>query len=246
MLLRRGAILSVACAIAAWPACAEAAPVDFAHGTIDNQFTTAKANAPTGANFTGSYHAAGDPSGDPPYMRRMTFYPPPGLRRDTSVPDRCTASDIQLQLQGSSACPAGSLLGSGTARGKFMGQESTLDVDQFNAENEVVMFIHSPMIATVGRGKIAPDGSVAFESPTCYPALVTCPADTTLQLGSSMPMKPYLRGGRSYLTTPPKCPKRGYWESPVRFWWADGSGETVVTKQPCTRPKPKKRKRRAR
>ena len=110
------------------------------------------------------------------------------------------------------------------------------------------MLAHTPFIYTVSRGRFGDDGSITFESPTCYPALVTCPTDTALQTGSSVSAPPYVRDGRAYSTTPAKCPKSGFWSSPVRVWWADGSGETVVTKQPCTRPvkKKKKSKRRGR
>ena len=234
-------MLAGAIAVAA-PAPAAAEPVSGPHQTIDHQYTTTQPGTPTGFHFTGTYHAANDPSGDPPYMRRMTFYPPAGFRYDTTVPARCTASDLELQLRGAAACPEGSKLASGTARGKFMGSETTLEVNQFNNEGGTVMVIRSPLVATVSRGRFGPDGSVTYESPTCYPALVTCPTDNALQMGSDVSGPPYVRDGRAYATTPPKCPKSGAWQSPVRFWWADGSGETVVTKQPCTRPSTKKKK----
>jgi hypothetical protein len=232
-MLRRGILPLLAAVLAALPGSAAAEPVSGPHGTIDHQFTTTEPNAPTGFRFDGTYHAANDPSADPPYMRRMTFYPPPGMRYDTSVPERCTASDLQLQLQGADACPAGSRLGGGTARGKFMGSETTLEIDLFNNAGEQVMLAHSPIVITVSRGKFGRDGSITFASPTCYPALVTCPTDNALQMGSSVSAPPYTRAGRSYTTTPPDCPASGYWEGPIRFWWADGSGETLVTRQPC-------------
>jgi hypothetical protein len=245
-MLRRGAILALGCVAAALPATAAAEPVTFAHGTIDSRYTTTQPGAPTGFDYTGDYHAAGDPSGDPPYMRRMTSYPPPGYRYDTSVPERCTASDLQLQLEGPSACPEGSRLGRGTARGKFMGEETQLEIDLFNNAGEQVMLVHTPLLMTVSRGKIAPDNSITFASPTCYPALVTCPADTALQMGSKVSSPPYVRDGRAYTSTPAKCPKAGHWQTLVRFWWADGTDDSVVTKQPCTRPAAKKKSKRRR
>lgn len=226
--------------IAMWPAAAAAEPVTFAHGTIDQQWTTTQPGAPTGSHYTGTYHAAGDPAGDPPYMRRMTFYPHAGTRYDTSVPGRCTATDAELGLRGPSACPEDSRLGRGTGRAKAMGSETTVDIDVFNNTDEVVMVISSPGIFTVSRGKISPRQSVTFESPTCYPSvnLAGCPVDNALQLGSDVTMPAYVRDGRSYLTTPPTCPESGYWEAPIRFWWADGSKDTAVTRQPCTQPAP--------
>jgi hypothetical protein len=44
-----------------------------------------------------------------------------------------------------------------------------------------------------------------------------------------------LRGGvrRNYVTTPPHCPKRGYWITAVRFVYGDGTGQTVKRRNPC-------------
>lgn len=241
---RRGAGLSVLmfllASAVAWPTLALADPVSGPHETVDSQFTTTLPSTPTGSHFTGSYHAAGNPSGDPPYMRRMLFYNPAGLRIDTSVPDRCTASDLALATMGASACPAGSRIGGGTATALFMGQKTTLAADVLNNEDEQIIIVRSPFVASVSRGRINPDGSIGFASPTCFPALPqpACP-DDVLQLGSDISMPTFTRtiGGvvRSYLTTPPECPASGDWETPIRFWWADGSGETVITRQPCAR-----------
>jgi hypothetical protein len=223
-------------ALGAWPVCAGAEPVSGPHGTIEMTGTTTQPGAPTGTSYTGTYHAAGDPNGDPPYMRGMTFYPHPGSRYDTSVPGRCTASDAQISLQGPAACPSDSRLGGGTAQGKFMGQTSTVNISMFNNTAEVILIIATPGVYTISRGKLAADQSLTFESPTCFPSvnLAGCPVDNALQLGSHMVVPPYVRDGRAYLTTPPTCPASGYWENPIAFWWADGSRETMVTKLPCS------------
>ena len=225
-------------AIAAWPATATATaePVSFAHGTLDQQWTTTQPGASTGSHYTGTYHAAGDPSGDPPYMRRMTFYPPAGTRYDTSVPGRCTASDAELALRGPTACPEASRIGGGTGTAKAMGESNTLPIHVFNNTDEVVMVIESPGVFTVSRGQIGPDGSTQFDSPTCYPSVnvAGCPVDNALQTGSDVTMSSIERNGRAYLTTPPTCPETGYWESLMRFWWADGSEDAVPLRHPCT------------
>ncbi len=66
-----------------------------------------------------------------------------------------------------------------------------------------------------------------------------CVTDHVLQLGSSSFIPPYKResGGEigSYATTPAECPARGYWTSALHFWWADGSEDHVVMRQPCSR-----------
>jgi hypothetical protein len=220
-----------------------AQPVSGPHETIDSRLTTTQPDAASGFSFTGTYHAADDPSGPPPYMRRMVSYNPPGLRFDTSVPQRCSASDIVLQVRGAAACPAGSRLGGGTTETSFLGRfPSTIAVDFFNNTDEQIILVRSPVLATVARGHIHPDGSVEFASPTCFPSVqpVGCPIDDVLQLKSSLTVPPYTTtvGGvvRSYMITPPTCPAAGHWETPIRLWWADGSVDTVVTEQPCTPP----------
>jgi len=235
-LLQRSVVVASA-GLLSLAAAATADPVSFRHGTIDQQFTTTQPGAPSGLSFTGSYHAAGDPQGDPPYMRKQLTYPPPGTRYDTSVPDRCTASDLQLETQGPSACPAGSQLGKGTSSGRVGGAfTGTLDTYLLNNTNEQIVVGQTPLLWTVARGHIRPDGSIQFEFPTCFPSEAGCPVDDVLQLGSTMNVPAYVKGSRSYLTTPPTCPASGHWETPISYWWADGTKDTAVTAQPCASP----------
>jgi hypothetical protein len=223
-------------ALGAWPACAGAERVSGPHGTVEMTGTTTQPGTPTGTTFTGTYHAAGDPSGDPPYMRRMKFIAHPGSRYDTSVPGQCKASDAEISLQGPAACPADSRLGAGSATGKFMGRTSSPDMAMFNNTDEVILIISTPGVYSISRGKIAADQSLTFEPPTCFPNVnvAGCPVDNALQLGSHMVLDPYVRDGRGYLTTPPTCPESGYWENGMEFWWADGSHETMVMRLPCS------------
>jgi hypothetical protein len=173
-------------------------------------------------------------------MRRMTSYLPLGLRYDTSVPERCSASDAELEVLGSAACPAGSRVGGGTTTIAFLGRfPTTMSLDVFNNTNEQIMLIHSVGLSSVARGRIFPDGSIEYAGPTCFPSVppAGCPVDNVLQLSSSVTVPPYTRTVNgvvgSYITTPPVCPPAGAWENPVRFWWADGSVDTVVIHEPC-------------
>jgi hypothetical protein len=228
-------LLQAACWLAA--SAVLAAPATGPRETVEQTYTTTQPNTPTGVSFTGSYHAAGDSSKPPPYMRKMTFFSPPGLRYDTSVPERCGATDIELAVRGAAACPANSRLGGGTSETSFLGRfPSTVDIDVFNNTDEQIMLARSPGISMVARGHIGPDGSIEYASPTCFPTVepAGCPVDDALQLGSSITIPPYVRPSGSYITTPTTCPESGRWETPIGFWWADGSVDTVVTEQPCT------------
>lgn len=238
-----GLAITVMVACAAAPPTAVATPVSGPHETVDNRLTTTQPNAPSGFSFDGTYHAAGAPSAPPPYMRKMIFYNPDGARYDTTVPERCSASDVDLETRGAAACPAGSRLGGGMTTAAFLGRlPTTVSVDVFNAADAQIMLVHSPEVMTVARGRILPDGSVQYASPTCWPYAqqLGCPVDDVLQLKSSVVVPPYTKvvngALRSYITTPPTCPPSGHWSGPVRLWWADGSVDTVVVDEPCTSP----------
>jgi hypothetical protein len=47
-------------------------------------------------------------------------------------------------------------------------------------------------------------------------------------------MPAYTNAKGSYATTPPACPAEGYWTTTVRFWWADGTSDTVAPHEPCS------------
>ena len=232
---------------ALWAPAAAAKPGYGPREMVDQSFTAARPNTPTGMGFKGVYHASGNPRGNPPYMRRMVFYPPHGMRYDTTVPARCTAPDPVLEVMGPSACPAASRIGGGTTQGIFYEPiahsfvfdrfKHTLDI--MNAANEQIILVKAEGYAVV-RGRFHPDGSIEFAGPTCFPEPPTgCTDDYVLQTGSSTFMPVYTRtsGGRvrSYATTPPKCPARGYWKTTIRFWWANGAVDKVASKEPCKR-----------
>src|SRR5215212_10692979 len=65
-------------ALGAWPAVAGAATASSPHADVEMTGTTTQPGTPVGTTFTATYHAAGDPNGDPPYMRRMTWLAHPG------------------------------------------------------------------------------------------------------------------------------------------------------------------------
>jgi hypothetical protein len=217
---------------------------------VDQPFTTTRPSSPTGMGYTGIYHAAGNRRGNPPFLRRMAFYPPRGMRLDTSVPARCSASDVELQLRGPDACPAGSRLGGGKVAGLFfmpLAHSIVFDhyhhtMDIMNAANEQIILVKSEGF-TVVRGRIRSDGAIDFNLPTCFPAPPTggCVDDYIMQLRSSTFLPRYTRTSRGrvrgYATTPAMCPAAGLWRATVRFWWANGAVDNVVTKEPCRPPR---------
>ncbi|MEA2376052.1 MAG: hypothetical protein QOD53_2515, partial [Thermoleophilaceae bacterium] len=168
---------------------------------------------------------------------------------------RCTASDLELEARGPDACPAGSRIGGGSVEGLFeepVGHDFLVDhykhtADVMNGAGQQIVLIKSEGY-TVVRGRFRPDGSIEFVPTTCFPAPPAggCADDYIRQLKASSLTPAYTRtsGGRvrSYATTPPRCPARRYWRMGVRFWWSDGSVDSLVNKEPCTRPRKRHRR----
>jgi hypothetical protein len=250
--VRGGLLVALVLGLLAFAAAAAVAqPASGPREAVDQSFSTMRPDSPTGITYTGSYHAAGNAQGDPPYLRRLVFHPPSGTRFDTSVPARCTATDAQLAVMGPEACPPGSRLGSGTAEGLFfvpVTHSFVLDHFQHNSQvlnnaDEQILLIQSEGF-TVVRGRIRSDGSSEFNPPTCFPAPPAgqqCADDYILQLKSSTVIPPYTRTTagrvRSYVTTPPTCPAVGHWQTTIQYLWSDGSADSVVSDQPCTTSK---------
>jgi hypothetical protein len=241
----RGVIAVAGAAFALLPASAAALPGHGPREDIDQSFTSTKPGTPTGASWKGTYHAAGNKRGTPPYMLKMIFYPPKGMRYDTNVPAKCTAPDAVLQVMGPNACPPGSLIARGSTQGIFYQPIGhAFEFDRFdhkiyvmNNTNEQIILVEAEGYAVV-RGKVRPDGSQVFVNPTCFPEPPTgCVDDYVLQTGSASKLARYTRAVngavKSYATTPQACPRSGYWRSVVKFWWKGGAVDSVVTKQPC-------------
>jgi hypothetical protein len=243
----RGAIAASCALFAVLPAGAAALPGHGPREDIDQRFSTTRPNSPAGVSYKGAYHAAGDRKANPPYLEKMIFYPPKGLRYDTSVPAKCTAPDVALQALGKAACPAASQIGTGRAQGIFyepVAQSFIFDrydhtMDVLNNTNEQILLVNAEGSA-VERGRIRPDSSIVFTPQTCFPEPPTgCVNDYILQLKAASTIARYTRAvngrTRSYVTTPPRCPARGYWRSVVKFWWKGGAVDSVAMKQPCRR-----------
>jgi len=240
--------LAVAAGLSAlFAASAAAEPASWSRGTIDQTFSTTSPGTLTGLGFSGRYHATDDPEANPPFMEKMVFHPPAGMRYDTSVPEQCTANDFELSMRGPAACPEGSIIGHGTTEGVFFipftQQNATLH-DYFhnvyiaNNANEQIILVQAEGYAVV-RGRFLEDGSIEFASPTCFPTPPTgCLDDHILQTASETAIPEYTKvvdsESRSYATTPPSCPASGSWESRVVFTWRDGAVDDVVTRQPCS------------
>lgn len=227
------AVLAVAAALAAPSAIAQS---EGSYQTAKLRFTTAQPGAPSGLVFRVDYRDPADPEAKPPAVRMVTERLAAGAAFDTSMPEACTAPDPELMLLGTSACPAGSIVGDGLIvldtgmpqPGRFVSSS----VDFLNNDDELIFLNHVAATETprvVTRAKVRDRTRVSMA-----PFLPGTPPDGAA-VDTVFARDFVIQGpdGDAYVTTPPTCPRRGYWVNRARFAYADGVEQAVATKNRC-------------
>jgi len=175
-----------------------------------------------------------DPAAKPPAVRRVVLRLASGARFDTSAPELCTASDAELMLLGESACRPGSKVGQGVVTvdtgipgpGRFV----TADVDFFNNTDQLILLstVRGTSARTVIRAQVGSNETV-----TDVAMLPGTPPDGGAIDTVHVQLLRLVRGGRAYVTTPPRCPPSQRWINQVSFTYADGVTQTVDSPSPC-------------
>lgn len=218
---------------------AAALPAVGERATIDVSYTTGTPGAAAGLAYRFQVHGE-----DPQALRRLVLRLPEGSVVDTSVPERCTASDEELRLRGDAACPSGSFLGVGTAELIVVGVgRQRFTQAAFNAADEQFQTVkQGDRVNAVVRGTLR-DGELDATIPTCVTGgspPERCPSDQARLLTSGLELPPFVKDGRSYLTMPPTCPASGRWRTTVSLTFADGVVERFEPEHPCERPTPER------
>jgi hypothetical protein len=199
--------------------------------------TTTEPGAPTGTSLAIEFRNPAEPAGKPHTVASIVVRLAPGSVIDTSVPEQCKASDLDLMLRGAAACPAGSRVGDGALVSDSGSPgviprygENTLTT--FNNEDELIGLAESsnPPTRFVSRSRIS-GSTITIE----FPALPgNPPPDPYLAYktfrSSSMPI---VRAGRAYARTPPSCPAGGRWIGSLTFTYRDGVSQRVLTRPHC-------------
>src|SRR4051794_21585647 len=146
------------------PSTAQALPASGPRETVDVTYTTTQPGTPTGFTYRSSFRQDGSPQP----LRRLFVGAPPGAILDTSVPERCTASDDELRLRGDGICPAGSRIGTGFAETEVVGfGRQRFDVRAFNEQGQQFETVkQGEMVSAVVRGFVR-EGGVDALIPTC-------------------------------------------------------------------------------
>ncbi|HEY0632324.1 MAG TPA: hypothetical protein VGC98_09735 [Thermoleophilaceae bacterium] len=203
-------------------------------------FTTSTPGRSTGTDTRILYKNPSDPKAKPIPVRREVFTFPAGTTYDESVVPDCTASDTQILLQGTSACPAASRLGGSigdTGMTGFPGPDTAIDVDGWDQHGDLVLYgrDHQFGIGAVTRA-VRKGQTVTVEVPRNPGG----PPDGELALRRVHHVFPARSAGRrAYMRTPRKCPRSGFWKFSARFTFSDGVTENDAYRMRCKKPKPK-------
>ena len=122
---------------------------------------------------------------------------------------------------------------------------SSVDVTFLNRTDELIFLnqVRGRPVRTVLRGQISGTSTTSE-----VPVLPGTPPDGASIDRVHFEDRLIARGGRSYITTPPTCPRSRRWINSTMFTYADGVTQTVRTASPCRRrklraPTPRRRAR---
>jgi hypothetical protein len=234
--MRRAFLIATAlfAGLGAAPASAESARLaDFSLG-----LTGHAPGSPTGMAIRVLFHRAGDPNAKPPALRSAVIRAPSGLRFDSGAVSECTASDAEIRVLGSNACPAASRLTVGpfSAMTGFGPPIDPLTGDDhvFNGANQLIEVITAPgTTISPAFDRLTISGSTLTAHPPSAPGGPPDGQTAVRSIAFAIPVR--AAGGRSLITAPPACPAAGMWTSTGTFGFADGTADTVVSTTPCTR-----------
>ena len=210
-----------------------------ARQSYSDVFTTTAPGAATGRNYTIEWFNPEDPEGKPHAFSHLRVELADGARFDTTAITQCKASDTELMTTGETACPAESRVATDTTLidSGYSGPARyyTIDFAFFNNENELILLstVRETGTRVVLRGEVGRN-TIDVEVPTPLPGTPPDGGAAKLQKGE---WKALSSGGRNYITTPPTCPKSGYWVNRVTYTYRDGVTQTAESRSPCERPK---------
>ena len=236
---------SAAAAMAATAAVAltaqASAGADSPRATYGDVFTSGVPGASTGRSYAIDYLNPDDPGGKPHPFSHLHLELAEGARFDTTAIPQCNAPDAEIMATGPSACPPETLVGTDVTVVDTgvpgPGRYFTADFSFFNDQDELILVAtaRDNGARIVIRGKIGRN-TLDIENPP-LPGTPPEGAAAKSQRGRFRPASSVVAGGqRNYLTTPPTCPRRGYWVNRITYTWRDGQKSTVQSKSPCRRP----------
>jgi hypothetical protein len=204
--------------------------------TVAVWFDERRPAQPTGVRLAIDYLNPQDAQAKPPAVQKVVIAHAPGSEIDTSVPERCEASNSDLMARGPAACPPASKVGVGEVDldTGFPGPSRVLtyDVAMFNNTRELILLLESksePRSRIVARS-VVEGGTITTD---VSPVPGGPPDGFTAIKRVRLSLDALSAGGRSYVATPASCPAGGSWTNTVTFTYRDGVTQTVRDSSPC-------------
>lgn len=201
-------------------------------------YTSTTPQAATGTVASFQFQNPDNPSEKPYAVASMAVHAPPGTIVDTNVRPQCQASDAQLLAEGSTACPAETKVGGGTAVSDTGGggpspRYSQATVSDFNGQNEIIGFAQANDVAFIRSvDHTTFQGDTSTTVFPVFPGLPPPEPYTPLQ-SLQIYFPPFEHDGRAYIRTAPTCPPIGYWTITTDFTYHDGVTQSIESHSPC-------------
>jgi hypothetical protein len=165
---------------------------------------------------------------------------PGGTTIATARRPQCSAPDPVLQAAGTLACPSDSQVGSGSlaADTGFGPSVDPLVGDDtvFNGKDELIEIVTPPGAPAPAAGvdHLTISGSTLTAHPPSVPG---GPSDYKTDIKRiNFVIPAHGTAGRSYISTPPNCPRTGRWRTVATFYFGDGTSNRVTADTPCVAP----------
>jgi hypothetical protein len=202
------------------------------------KFVKQRPGVPSGLRFRVDYVNPNDPNAKPPAVSKVVETLARGARFDTSVPERCEATDAELLRLGEGACPPGSKVGTGYIRidtgfpepNRFLEE----DVAFLNNTNELIFLTTDRAYGVRFVSRATVQGRRLTSSAPPLPG--TPPDGGAIDVvRTHLAQISKVAGGevRGYITTPLRCPQSHRWVNSLRFTYADGVTQSVASPSRC-------------
>ena len=204
--------------------------------TYSERFTTDVPGASTGRLYAIDFFDPDDPDAKPHAFRHLHVELAKGARFDTSAIPQCTASDAELMAAGPSACPAESRVATDETvidtGFPGPGRYSTTDIEFFNNQDELVLVttIRDLGARVVLRAQVG-ENTIDLD----VPMLPGTPPDGGAAKSQRGVWEARSSESGNFLTTPPTCPKSGFWVNRITWTYRDGTEQTAESRSPCER-----------
>ena len=212
------------------------------------KFTSGSPSKSVGTKFSleGSDPTAADNNFRPKPARVVDLLFPAGTRIDSKGAPQCKATDADFASKGAAACPARTKVDTGraadnAAEAKLRGATIPAAVSAYNRAGGLILYIRPTLgnpfvLRPVLRGTPGKNQRLV----TTVKA-ITVPGDEAILTKFKLSTKPITTGSgsskRTFIKSPPatKCPRGKLWTFKATLTYGDGTKDTVVSQQKCTR-----------